>query len=173
MVLLKNDRRFSAVETRIRTIEVVGPNATVFAALEGNYNAVPSHPVLPLDGIRDEFRNAKSSVRTGFALCGRIAGPGAANNIASCLAASTEEGVKAEYFASSELNGQPMLTRVDPQIDFDWNSASPAAGLSANDFGVRWSGTITRSNDRRLHLRHLAGTLLSLRGSRELQGLSR
>jgi beta-glucosidase len=40
------------------------------------------------------------------------------------------------------LSGGPVLTRVDPEIDFDWNSASPAPGLSAKDFGVRWSGTI-------------------------------
>jgi beta-glucosidase len=142
MVLLKNDRNFLPLKPDIRTIEVVGPNATVLSALEGNYNAVPSHPVLPLDGIRDEFPNARVVYAQGSPYVEGLPVP-VPRTMLHPSAASTEEGVKAEYFASSELNGQPVLTRVDPQIDFDWNSASPAAGLSAKDFGVRWSGTIT------------------------------
>ena len=35
------------------------------------------------------------------------------------------------------------FTRVDQQVDFDWNAASPGEGLKASAFGVRWTGTIT------------------------------
>jgi beta-glucosidase len=142
MVLLKNDKNFLPLKPDIRTIEVVGPNATVLAALEGNYNAVPSHPVLPLDGIRNEFPNAKVVYEQGSPYVEGLPVP-VPRTVLHPSSDSTEEGLKADYFASSELNGQPVLTRVDPQIDFDWNSASPAAGLSAKDFGVRWTGTIT------------------------------
>src|ERR1035441_7880886 len=40
------------------------------------------------------------------------------------------------------LSGKPALTRTDEQIDFDWNAASPAAGVDAKAFSVRWSGTV-------------------------------
>jgi beta-glucosidase len=50
--------------------------------------------------------------------------------------------VKGEYFDNVKLAGNPVLTREDREIDFDWNAASPAKGIPANDFGVRWRGTL-------------------------------
>ena len=59
MVLLKNDGKALPLKPGIRTIAVVGPNAASLSALEGNYNAVPRNPVLPVDGIAAEFSGAK------------------------------------------------------------------------------------------------------------------
>jgi beta-glucosidase len=36
-----------------------------------------------------------------------------------------------------------VLTRVDPQIQFDWNAAAPVPGVSKKAFAVRWTGTLT------------------------------
>jgi beta-glucosidase len=36
-----------------------------------------------------------------------------------------------------------VLTRVDKQIDFDWDAASPSLGVPATNFSVRWTGTFT------------------------------
>ena len=142
MVLLKNENDFLPLKPGVKTIAVVGPNATELAALEGNYNAVPSHPVLPLDGIREEFRGAKVLYAEGspYVEGAPVVVP---RTVLHPSAASSHQGLKAEYFASSDLSGPPVLTRVDPEIDFDWNAASPAPGIPAKDFGVRWSGTIT------------------------------
>ena len=35
-------------------------------------------------------------------------------------------GLKAEYFVNTDFSGKPVLTRIDPQIQFDWNAAAPA-----------------------------------------------
>lgn len=35
-----------------------------------------------------------------------------------------------------------MISRVDPQLDFDWTSASPLPGNAAGGFSVRWTGVI-------------------------------
>jgi beta-glucosidase len=142
MVLLKNDQDFLPLKPGIQTIAVVGPNATALAALEGNYNAVPSHPVLPLDGIQAEFSGAKVVYAQGSPYVEGLPVP-VPRTALHPSAGSTEEGLTAEYFASSTLTGSPVVTRVDREIDFDWNAASPAAGVTAKDFGVRWSGTIT------------------------------
>jgi beta-glucosidase len=56
---------------------------------------------------------------------------------------SDGEGLKAEYFAGGTLAGQPVLTRLDHAIDFDWNSAAPVSGVTQDHFAVRWTGTIT------------------------------
>jgi beta-glucosidase len=36
-----------------------------------------------------------------------------------------------------------VLRRIDKQIDFSWDSASPVPHVSSMDFGVRWTGTIS------------------------------
>jgi hypothetical protein len=51
--------------------------------------------------------------------------------------------VKGEYFANANFTGAPLLTRNEHAIDFDWNAASPAAGVPATGFSVRWTGTLS------------------------------
>ena len=48
-------------------------------------------------------------------------------------------GWRGEYFASVNPNGQPALIRNDNEIDFNWGSGSPAPGLPADNFSVRWT----------------------------------
>ena len=42
------------------------------------------------------------------------------------------------YFANPNLQGTPALVRDDPNIDFAWGNTSPAAGIPADNFSVRW-----------------------------------
>lgn len=49
---------------------------------------------------------------------------------------------KGEYFANRELKGEPILTREDRRVDFDWGNGSPGPGLPNDDFSVRWTGKI-------------------------------
>jgi len=46
-------------------------------------------------------------------------------------------------FDGVDLNRKPVVSRVDRHIDFDWNAASPAQGVSYKNFSVRWTGSIT------------------------------
>ena len=48
-----------SIPAKYKTIAVIGPNAAELSAIEGNYNAVPKNPTLPLDGIIKEFHSAK------------------------------------------------------------------------------------------------------------------
>ena len=147
MVLLKNDGDFLPLNPAGKTIAVIGPNAAALASLEGNYNAVPSHPVLPLDGIREEFQKmsgggAKILYAQGSAYVEGLPLP-VPRTLFHPSSGSHEEGLHAEYFADTAFDRKPVLTRIDPQIDFDWNATSPAPGIPAKGFGVRWTGTIT------------------------------
>jgi beta-glucosidase len=40
-------------------------------------------------------------------------------------------------------NPQPLFTRADPQVNFDWLDGAPRADMNDDDFGVRWTGTLT------------------------------
>lgn len=43
-----------------------------------------------------------------------------------------------EYFNNTTLDGVPILSRDDEEIDFAWESGSPDPKVNANDFSVRW-----------------------------------
>ena len=49
---------------------------------------------------------------------------------------------RAEYFNGQGLTGNPVLVRTDSTVDFNWGWQSPAAGVNANYFSVRWTGQI-------------------------------
>lgn len=44
----------------------------------------------------------------------------------------------ADYFATPDLSGAPVLSRYDAAINFNWGHGSPAAGLPTDNFSVRW-----------------------------------
>ena len=50
-------------------------------------------------------------------------------------------GWRGEYHDNPDLRGSPVLVRHDPKIDFQWEDGAPAAGLTKEQFSVRWSGT--------------------------------
>ncbi len=48
-------------------------------------------------------------------------------------------GFKGQYFNNMTLSGNPLVTRLDNEINFDWGTSSPATGIPADMFSVRWS----------------------------------
>ena len=52
-----------------------------------------------------------------------------------------DSGLKGEYYKDMGLKSL-ALTRVDPGINFNWGALSPAAGIPAENFSVRWSGEL-------------------------------
>ena len=141
-VLLKNEKSFLPLKPGLKTIAVIGPNAASLSALEGNYNAVPRDAILPVDGMASVFSGAKILYSQGSSYADGVALP-VPRTMLHPAVGSSEQGLKGEYFASDDFNSKPVATRIDKQIDFDWNSASPVPGVPQDHFGVRWSGTIT------------------------------
>ncbi len=49
------------------------------------------------------------------------------------------KGLLATYYDNMDFTGN-AVTRVDTQIDFNWGSGGPAAGIGANTFSAVWEG---------------------------------
>lgn len=47
----------------------------------------------------------------------------------------------AQFFNNKTLTGNPVLTRQDKKIDFNWGEASPGSPVSADNFSARWTNT--------------------------------
>lgn len=143
MVLLKNEDGILPLKPGLKTIAVIGPNAGSLAALEGNYNGVPSHPVLPIDGMLQQFSGkARVLYAQGAPHVAEMQVP-SPRTLFHPAAGEAGSGLKGEYYADSDFSGAPVLTRTDHEIQFDWNAASPAPGVPMQAFSVRWTGTLT------------------------------
>ncbi len=155
MVLLENRSGVLPLRPGLKTIAVVGPNAASLSVIEGNYNAVPKDPELPVDGIAKEFGGARVLYAQGSSYAEGVTLPVPRTVFHAGASSDAEEGLKGEYFASEDFHGTPVATRVDKQIDFDWNAASPVEGLDQSRFAVRWTGTITppKAGDYEFHAR--------------------
>jgi hypothetical protein len=65
-------------------------------------------------------------------------------------AAVVSGGVKGEYFNNQNLSGVPVLTRIDPSIDFNWGDpattatdpGSPGASIPIDHFSARWTADL-------------------------------
>jgi hypothetical protein len=55
--------------------------------------------------------------------------------------ASGATGLLGTYFDNTSFSGAPR-TRLDPTVNFTWGTGSPASGIGADTFSVRWTGSV-------------------------------
>jgi len=168
MVLLKNEGGTLPLRKSLKAIAVIGPNADEEDVLVGNYNGEPSAPVTPLAGIRHKIgATAKVLYARGSDLAANM--PSFETIPSSALltsgGAGSASGLKGEYYASCNFDGkqhraraqtwpeeqaqtplpknsQPLFTRTDAQVDFNWWDGAPRTDINDDDFGVRWTGVL-------------------------------
>ncbi|HEX8116643.1 MAG TPA: glycoside hydrolase family 3 C-terminal domain-containing protein, partial [Pyrinomonadaceae bacterium] len=140
IVLLKNERNALPLKKDLKSIAVIGPDADSLEVLLGNYHGIPSRWVTPLEGIR---RKVSPQTRVTYALGTTLTGEAILPVPASALfrdAGKSAPGLKAEYFDNKDLQGTPVATRVDPQLNFDWFTDAPVPGINTDNFSARWTG---------------------------------
>ena len=57
----------------------------------------------------------------------------------------TGDGLLGQYYQGNSFNFNgltPVLTRVDPTINFNWNSVGPDPSVGQTNFTVRWTGEV-------------------------------
>ena len=141
IVLLKNQGKTLPLSKDIKTLAVIGPNADNWESLVGNYNGIAKNPVTVLKGLQNKLPNTKILYAEGSHL---------AKGVSNLHAIPTEflqtedgqKGVKGEYFNNAELEGDPMFTRIDENINFYWEADAPIPEMNDDDFSVRWTGYI-------------------------------
>ena len=141
MVLLKNQDHTLPLKAGIARIAVVGPTAELIQSLQGNYNGPPPAAVYPLEGIERRFSSAKVAYAQGSTLVEGFAMP--IEHTALHPAGGSGYGLTGEYFRSPDLSGTPAVTRIDRNINFNWDKVVPVNGLQRNNYSVRWSGSFT------------------------------
>ncbi len=136
IVLLKN-KNILPLKKDIKTIAVIGPNAD--ASRLGGYSVRNKKAITILEGIKEVVSSGVNVLyEEGVPLIvkGQV--------IPSTFLFTSDEknnGLKGEYFNNMELEGDPVLTRIDKQLEFDW-PWSPGNGVNDDRFSIRWTGFI-------------------------------
>ena len=141
IVLLKNDNNFLPLISKLKQIAVIGPNADNLDVLLGNYNGTPSFPVTALAGIKNGV--GEGSIVKYAPGCGLVGKDMVMNIIPEkYLSTGEENGLKGEYFANKELEGEPAVVCIDKEIAFDWQEDAFVEGVPHENFSARWTGEI-------------------------------
>jgi beta-glucosidase len=142
MVLLKNDGVLP-LQHNIKNIAVLGPNASSIAALEGNYNGTPIHPVTPLAGLRAMAHRQHIHIldAQGAPYVEELSLP-VPPSVFHPSSSSKAEGLTVTYFPNPDFSGQPSSS-TSANVEADWDAASPAPNIPSKAFSVRWTGAFT------------------------------
>ncbi|HZL09686.1 MAG TPA: glycoside hydrolase family 3 C-terminal domain-containing protein [Prolixibacteraceae bacterium] len=141
IILLKNSNKTLPLKKDLKTIAVIGPNASNERVMYGNYNGTPSKAVTPLEGIKNKVSaNTKVLFAKG---CNWVTPANKLEAVTqNLLSFGEKQGLHAEYFDNKLLEGTPVVDRVDKQIDFDWEVNPPNRMNMKTNFSARWTGIL-------------------------------
>lgn len=146
ITLLKNEGGVLPLDRKkIRSIAVIGPNATAARLGGGGSSTVtPFRSIAPLDGIKAlvgdgvEVRHAMGCdlhVPVKF----EIIPP---EYLKPAEGGEGGPGLLGEYFEGDDFKSEPVATRVDARVSFDFVSTNLPEGLKRDRFSARWTGKL-------------------------------
>ncbi len=138
IVLLKNKKNILPLDkNKIKSVAVIGPNADTCQM--GGYTGAYSHSVSPLEGIVNKIGKNKVNYVKGTGMI--LSLPTIpSENLLPPNAKPGEHGLLGEYFNNTDCSGEPVLTKVDPVIDFDFGKDAPAPAVRKDYYSIRWTG---------------------------------
>lgn len=139
--LLKNQNDLLPLKKDIKKLAVIGPSAAT--PRFGDYSA-PTESCTSAVTLLDGIRQAVSEETEVLYAKGCEILESEVMVIPSKWLRSVDgrEGLTAEYFNSVTFEEAPVVTRVDPQVNFNWIYTQPGEGINSNGFAVRWTGTL-------------------------------
>ncbi len=127
----------------MKKIAVIGPGAAEPALGDYCTDFDPSHMVSVLDGIRSiAGGDVEILYEKGCSYLGEQITPFHNGWFRS---EDGQSGLTARYYNGWDFEGEPVVTRVDPIVMFNWIYAKPHPDLDANRFSVVWTGKWTRT----------------------------
>jgi beta-glucosidase len=151
IILLKNDKMLPLSQDKIKTIALIGPSAKVARTGGGGSSKVrPWESISPYDGLTKLLGD---KVKIQYSEGTRI-GSFNAISIPSQYFKTPDgksNGFLGEYFTNMKFEGQPVFTRVDENINFDYKVASPDPRIEADNFSIRWTAKFTAPDTKKYY----------------------
>jgi hypothetical protein len=67
--------------------------------------------------------------------------------LAAMVSGELMEGLLGRYYDNKSWDGDPVLTRIDKKVYFDWKTESPGTGVPKDDFSTVWTGFLQPPKD--------------------------
>jgi len=140
IVLLKNESNLLPLgKNQVRRIAVLGPAAlgeppTGF----GSSYVTPISFVSELEGIQDE---APAGTKVDL-ISPCTLDPATAPWELVGAGGQAVPGLQGQYFTTPDLSGAPAVTRVDNEVNFDWEQGQIPVGQNQATFSAKWTGQI-------------------------------
>ena len=141
ITLLKNDRATLPLAHTVRSVAVIGTDAS--EARLGGYSGPGIAKLSILDGIRGKLGASRVRFAPGPGRVAREYVVVPAAQLSHADSGRTVPGLHGVYFDNNRLEGAPRLVRDDARIDFGWTLNSPGRGIPFDRYSVRWTGSIT------------------------------
>jgi beta-glucosidase len=144
IVLLKNEKEILPFDrSKVRSIAVLGRLAPGIPATGFGSSFLDAiRSISELSGIR---QLAGPTVKVDFITAGSPDPATAAWQFLT-TGGTFATGLQGQYFTSNDLSGSPALTRIDPEVNFDWTvtGAIPPVIPPADQatFSARWTGQV-------------------------------
>lgn len=140
-VLLRNKNQTLPISNTTKKIAVIGTDAVECKL--GGYSGPGNERVSLLSGLRSAL-NGKANV---------VYAPGCGRTevnfqvieskfLKPIISDEKLPGLHARYYDNMQLEGKPVVERIDPQIDFQWTLFGPDNKLPYDHYAVEWDGEI-------------------------------
>ena len=160
IVLLKNEKNFLPLQKEAyKSIAVIGPNGNVARQCGGGSGSNPGHyGISPLQGIQNMVaEQAAVSFERGITVAKMELPLVPSTMLFPPKGTDGKNGLWAEYFNNRDLEGDPVLTRMEKEINFDWGYGkfrsddelgSPDPDIVVTDrWSARWTGFLAAPGD--------------------------
>lgn len=136
MVLLKNEGNVLPLsKEKVKKVAVLGPLAN--ESVLGGYSVREKKAVTVYEGLKAHLGNSvEVELEEGIPLIYKGQTVPSVNLRTPDKSAN---GLQATFFNNRQLEGEPVLSRIDTEVGFQWEG-SPGEGVNADHFSIRWEG---------------------------------
>jgi beta-glucosidase len=138
IVLLKNNNTVLPIDKSIKTLAIIGSDAT--EGRLGGYSGPGNGVVTILEGIKNKLGNSSTISYTPG--CGRKSIEWVPIPSKYLWVNAKENGLYGEYFNNINLSDEPALKRIDRELNFRWTLFSPDPAINYDFFSARWTGKL-------------------------------
>ena len=140
IVLLKNEGNLLPLrKNQVRRIAVLGPAALGAPPTGmGSSFVTPISFVSELEGIQDEAPNGTQVTLLSQCILDPATAPWEFLNTNG----QAVKGLQGQYFSTPDLSGPPTVTRVDDEVNFDWEQGQIPVSQNQATFSAKWTGQL-------------------------------
>lgn len=143
-VLLKNEKNLLPLsKEKISKIAVIGPNAKeAIIGGGGSSNVDPFYSISILDGIKNKVGKDIEVIYERGLFKEKLIKPIESSYLRPPKGKPGEVGLFGKYFNNPTFEGKPVISRIDKQISFDFDSDTTDERLNKDEFSIIWTGKL-------------------------------